>query len=54
MTGIKLTQSELAYYAMRVYEGQRDVTEDIYFTEQEWSDEYFDCPEYKNYMELWN
>ena len=53
MTGINLSQSELAYYAMRVYEGQRDVTEYM-FTEQEWRDEYFECPEYRSYMELWN
>lgn len=22
--------------------------------EQEWRDDYFDCPEYKEYQEIWN
>lgn len=29
-----------------------DVTNE--YEEQEWSDEYMDCSEYKNYMETWN
>ena len=24
------------------------------YQESEWNDTYYDCPEYKNYMEEWN
>ena len=48
MDGFSIIEFDLSGY-------ERDVTAEYELRqEQEWRDEYFDCPEYKNYMEVWN
>ena len=52
MTGIKLTQSDLDYYYMKVRGQEQD--EPWMYYEQEWDDRYCGCPEFKDYEETWN
>lgn len=51
MTGIKLTQSDLDYYYMKVHQEQ---DEWYMYYEQEWHDEYCGCPKWARYQREWN
>lgn len=48
----EVKQLEMSVYEVLCDGSVVDVTNE--YEEQEWSDEYMGCSEYKNYMETWN